>query len=1018
MLHALVVLSFTAHAYAPSPLQGSEPVRHRTTTAEGQAVWRQTAPWKAFTAGEGQGWQARADERTGMPQRMWGHLPLVSAGASEAELIEALRDFTARNGELLGSDGTLPLSAAGHDADRDLWYVDFQAQRDGLPIWRSALTFRVKHGNLIQAGADTYPDTPTRGDFTLSRQEAIRSAIAGGLAPEAEHTDLAVEPLWLPRNEDGLLVLRAVLEVRSRTETPRGDWVSFVDAASGEVLATYNEVRFLTGTVSATIDDRYPGNGTQTVPVKGAVVTTGTTSTTTDAFGGYTIANATTYQSHFLSSPIYLSDQTGDIGLNFDDFTPNPTWNSANGSIAAIDTFVWLNEVRDVFHDVVPSESFTTGNLSGTVNLNDVCNAYWDGTVNFYQSGGGCANTGRLADVVYHEWGHGFHQYRIITGSFDGALSEGAGDTTSFLLTGDSALAPGFFLSGGALRNADNTNTYPTDLSGEVHEDGLIYVGAMWDTWLNLSTALGPATATDVLSDVFAGMLQGGPDLSTAIDEALAADDDDGNLANGTPHSCHIIPGFAAHGLGQLGSAPVSYAAGHLPEPWHPAVAPIPIQVEVVGPPGCATDFQAGTATVNYRVDGGSWSSAPLTTSGMDVTGSIPAQVPGAFVEYYVEIEGAGQTLASPTNGWRNPFSFYVGDLIEVHCDDFETSDGGFTHALLSGTAGQGADDWEHGAPNGQGGDPVSAHSGSYVWGNDLGTDGYNGLYQADKNNRLTGPVIELGHYTDPLLHYWRWLQVEDAAYDQATILANGLPVWTNVQGAGADHHADTQWAPHAVDLGSPGDQVQIAFDLSSDGGVELGGWTIDDVCIYVPSTPDNRLGITDFTASEGGERTVTLSWTNPVHAPLAEVRVVRGLNGACPAGPTDGEIVYYDGSPALGAPVTAEDAVPTTDTYCYAVYGGDGSAWLSWSVEGWNVDHGSASVPATEEEIEEQQEENGVDEVPTEDPAAGPGETPTAGNVGYGEIRGCSSAGSSGPGGLGLLGLLGLLAVFGRRRR
>src|SRR5690606_10591918 len=36
------------------------------------------------------------------------------------------------------------------------------------------------------------------------------------------------------------------------------------------------------------------------------------------------------------------------------------------------------------------------------------CNAFWNGsTVNFYREGGGCANTGEIAAVFDHEWGHG-----------------------------------------------------------------------------------------------------------------------------------------------------------------------------------------------------------------------------------------------------------------------------------------------------------------------------------------------------------------------------------------------------------------------------------------------------------------------------------------------------------------------------------------------------------------------------------------------------------------------------------
>ena len=42
------------------------------------------------------------------------------------------------------------------------------------------------------------------------------------------------------------------------------------------------------------------------------------------------------------------------------------------------------------------------------MNINLNCNAFWNGaTVNFYRQGGGCGNTGEIAAIFDHEWGHG-----------------------------------------------------------------------------------------------------------------------------------------------------------------------------------------------------------------------------------------------------------------------------------------------------------------------------------------------------------------------------------------------------------------------------------------------------------------------------------------------------------------------------------------------------------------------------------------------------------------------------------
>ena len=60
------------------------------------------------------------------------------------------------------------------------------------------------------------------------------------------------------------------------------------------------------------------------------------------------------------------------------------------------------------------------------------------------RAGSGCNNTGRIADVNFHEWGHAFHYYGLESGDFDGAVSEGIGDVVSALNTGDSIIAPNF----------------------------------------------------------------------------------------------------------------------------------------------------------------------------------------------------------------------------------------------------------------------------------------------------------------------------------------------------------------------------------------------------------------------------------------------------------------------------------------------------------------------------------------------------------------------------------------------
>ena len=57
---------------------------------------------------------------------------------------------------------------------------------------------------------------------------------------------------------------------------------------------------------------------------------------------------------------------------------------------------------------------------------------------------GGCNNTGRIRDVSHHEWGHGFHYYNLLSGDFDGSMSEGLADAIAFFHSGDAVMAPFF----------------------------------------------------------------------------------------------------------------------------------------------------------------------------------------------------------------------------------------------------------------------------------------------------------------------------------------------------------------------------------------------------------------------------------------------------------------------------------------------------------------------------------------------------------------------------------------------
>lgn len=953
-LFPLVLMLAVTDAMAVRPPetlpQGREPIVMRTFDPATQALGETMPAWKDFLAGQGAGWAMRWDGQARVPHRMWG--PGLDLGPirSETDAIVASLRFARQHAELLGlSDATLDIAAVSV-RDDGTHRVDLQVLVDDLPLWRSVVSLRFKQDKLVMVGSSAWPGATVDADIRLSSDAALdafttRSRVAG---PGHVREDAAL--VLLPELRGGKPFLRAVWEVRTRVDgAPPAQWVGFVDAATGETLAFYNEVRFAGGTVTAEVDNRPIDDTFSVVPLaRVTVVSDSGEEALTDTAGDWGIAGDVGPFSLDLVGPrVLIDDQLGNASLDIEsgEHTVLGTdLGTEPDRRAALTAFHAVQIVQDVFAEYGPDVPWNTDQVRTNVNIEGACNAWFDGTINFLRAGQGCANTGRLVDVVYHEWGHGFHAFSLEAGSFDGSLGEGAADVVSMMLTDSPDLAPGFFAgTGGPLRDLDNDNRYPEDFTpneAAVHSNGLIFGGAMWDLRLLLEDDLGAEQGKATFGRLFAEALKDGPDIPGSYDAIVFADDDDGDLSNGTPNQCDIVEAFAKHGLGPASGAGLRPKHDRFSNVTQGAEAPV--EMEIPNPAPDCLDVTPTGGTLHWRASTNpGWQTADLVP-GEPLRGLIPTEdLPlGTFVEYWAEIETrSGALLELPIGGPIRPHNFYVGDVLEVHCDDFEEGDGGYTSKLLAGTDEEGADDWMWGTPAGLGGDPDAAASGDKAWGNDLGGtvngQSYNGQYQDGKHNRLSSPPLSTGHYDGVFLRYNRWLHIEDGVYDNAQILADGEVVWTNHasnDNNGQEHHLDDAWDPHVVGLGSATEdrEVVLSWEIISDQGLFFGGWTLDDVCLMAPDTPDNRLGIGDFTASRGGDDTVTLSWTHPRHEPVETVRVVR-TRGAWPSGHEAGTVVWESSDITPDTPITIEDGEGRDDLY-YAVYASDGENWLSWT--------------------------------------------------------------------------------------
>ncbi|HEY0138324.1 MAG TPA: hypothetical protein VGB85_29770, partial [Nannocystis sp.] len=491
---------------------------------------------------------------------------------------------------------------------------------------------------------------------------------------------------------------------------------------------------------------------------------------------------------------------------------------------AQLSAYIHANVVKQRVRSVAPDFAYLDQQLQIFVNIADICNAFSDGdNLNFFQSGAGCENTARIADVVYHEFGHSAHVQSLVpgVGQFEGALSEGIADYLSASITNDASLAPGFFLDspGEPLRELDPQGDewrWPDDLTGEVHDDGRIIGGTLWDLRTALIDKLGPAGGVQA-DRIWFESIRRAVDIPTMYPEALVADDDDGNLANGTPNECEINLAFNEHGL--LGGASATGSVTLFPTTPNGT----PVHLEIVGGSKACVDLAATGATLVVKTSG-------LVVDMIPEPGGFGAVLPnfpdGTLAEYQVVVNfNDGSTTSFPQNPADPWYQKYFGPVTNLFCTTFEGP------PESEGWALQGQ--WEWGAATGQSGDPNAPFSGGGMVGTNLA-----GSYAPFTASSMISPPISTAGFKTVRLQYRRWLTVEDAFFDQATISVNGAPVWQNLNSDNGDlsttAHRDSEWRFHDVDISgaAAGGQVQLEFALASDGGLEMGGWNVDEVCV------------------------------------------------------------------------------------------------------------------------------------------------------------------------------------------
>lgn len=825
-----------------------------------EVAWDRVPPrrqdaWNRFLAQAGEpGWRAIWDRATKAPVRIFGpgiDAPgTVHSASAAANFAEA---FLARHIDLLApgarpEDFTLETNHLG-DGVRTVGYVQHHR---GMRVIGGQVSFRFKADRLIVIASAALPNVRALKVRSAPRgcRRAAKKWIEDGRFQVMRASDASV-PMVLPIvTHAGVVGYRTVVGVEVQTGRPVGQWMVYLDAQSSEPVARFQTLRYGTAAIYYDAPVRHPGGPRTDYPAANATVRLGGDELTTGQDGVLTWPGDGSIDISLSTSGtrVAVDNASGDPAALMTMVIDNGSAVWSDPTTAAIDAqlaaFTHVQVGKRYARTFAPDLEWLDSQLLANVNLDQSCNAYFDGeTINFFSASEDCQNTGRIADVIYHELGHAIHANALLdgVGVFDGALSEGLSDYFAATITGDPGMGRGFFYNDEPLRNIDPDDiehAWPDDI-GEIHSTGLIISGALWDLRKLLIAKYGEEEGVRRTDALLYAIMQRAADIPTSYVEVLVANDDDGNLENGTPDVCEIDRAFGDHGLRDLGTKLVAAAVAT------PTPGGFPVMLTVSGlREECPGDTIA-SATLHWypRDDPASGGTVAMVPSGDAYMAILPSVPEGTTLRYRIELAlESGGNYRLPENPADPSYEMFVGEVVPLYCTDFEENPfaADWTHGLSGGATTMGGDDWKWGVPvaGAASGDPGVARSGQNVIGNDLRVGDMDGFYQPDKVNFAQGPVIDVERYSDVRLHYWRWLNVEDGYYDHATIYANGEQAWQNANSMNGEtssvHHRDQEWRFHDVSL-SPhiyDGTVQVKFEIASDAGLELGGWTIDDFCV------------------------------------------------------------------------------------------------------------------------------------------------------------------------------------------
>ncbi len=335
-------------------------------------------------------------------------------------------------------------------------HVAFQMIIDGVWVNEAKIELHLdKDGVVIQANGSLPTINEISNQITLAKYQAIGKAKEAVKAEKFRAVPQAELQIVASDNDTGKMAYVTRLAV----EKPLGDWEVVVDAETGEIIRSNNEMTFATGRGAVYV----------TNPMICELTEEPLNHLTTHTLTGLYAA---------------VDNEDGEESVSEEDvhvYAPDHT------HFDEVNMYNYITTIHDFYKNTLGHDKLDKP-MKVIVHLGDnYDNAYFSPWQQSFSFGDGSKfnDLAKEAAVAYHEYSHAvLNSITYLAYSAEsGAINEGQADYFACSVTNDSKLGEYVCAKMGKpfLRNLDNDLHYPEDVHGEVHADGKIWGAVLWD---------------------------------------------------------------------------------------------------------------------------------------------------------------------------------------------------------------------------------------------------------------------------------------------------------------------------------------------------------------------------------------------------------------------------------------------------------------------------------------------------------------------------------------------------------